>query len=104
MKGLVSGSLAICYSITLEDKFLSDINFISLSKIFSIIKEEKNIFFLGGFFEGLLVNRLFERQICAIHILESVQLNYISLIQSVLNKVIITTSKPKNQLSLLLNN
>jgi ribosomal protein L10 len=104
MRGKVSGSIAICYRSTSEHKFLSDINFVALSEVFSLFKREKNTFFLGGFFEGFLVNCLFERQVCALKTLDSVHLDYIFLIKSFLNKISLTISMPKNQLSLLLSN
>jgi ribosomal protein L10 len=98
------GSIAICYSSTSDPKFLGDINFVALSEVFFLIGKEKNTFFLGGFFEGSLVNSLFERQVCALKTLNFVHLEYIFLMESFLNKIILTTSTPKNQLSLLLSN
>tara|TARA_R110001592_G_scaffold150202_4_gene376003 strand:+ start:6678 stop:7238 length:561 start_codon:yes stop_codon:yes gene_type:complete len=113
LKGIVSGSLAICYSANennnentneVINKSTRDLNFTSLKNIFSIIKKEKNIFFLGGYYEGSLVNRLFEVKVCTLKEIESVNIEYISLIQNILTNFTRTTSKPKNQLSLLLSN
>lgn len=99
MKGTISGSLAICYS---TDKVPNSVNFVSLKEVFSIIKKEKNIFFIGGFYEGSLVNRLFEMKVCLLKNLVSVNIEYISLIQNILSNINKTISRPKNQLSLLL--
>ena len=109
LKGIVSGSLAVCYSVNeLSDinptKISNTLNFSSLNEVFSIIKKEKNIFFLGGFYEGSLVNRLFEVKISTLKNLESINIEYISLIQNILTNVTRITSKSKNQLSLLLSN
>jgi len=101
MKGILSGSLAICYS----DKEISkNTNFIKLKEIFSIIQKEKNIFFLGGFYEGVLVNRLFEIKVCSLNNIRSINIENICLIQNSLNNIIRILSKPKNQLSFLLSN
>jgi len=101
MKGIVSGSLAICYS---DNENLQSVNFTSLKEIFSIIKKEKNIFFLGGFFEGSLVNTLFEKKVCTLSNIKLVNIEYISLIQGILTNITRTTSQSKNQLSSLLTN
>jgi ribosomal protein L10 len=101
MRGIVSGSLAICYSV---NEVSSNVGFTSLKEVFSIIKKEKNIFFLGGFYEGSLINRLFEVKVCTLKSLDSVNLDYISLIQNILTNLNKITSKSKNQLSLLLSN
>jgi ribosomal protein L10 len=102
-RGIIFGSIAIYYSTTIKYNITNDTNFISLSEVFSITKKEKNIFFLGGFFKGSLVNRLFENQVVGLKNLESLHLEYIFLIQRVLNKVSIIISKPKNQLFSLLS-
>jgi len=104
MKGVVSGSLAICYNINeLSLKEPTTLDFKALKEVFSIIKKEKNIFFLGGFFDGSLVNSLFEIKVCTLKTLESVNIEYISLIQNILTNVTRIISKSKNQLSLILN-
>jgi len=107
LKGIVSGSLALCYSVNCcnnPTKISNKLNFSSLNEVFSIIKKEKNIFFLGGFYEGSLVNTLFEVKISKLKNLESINIEYISLIQNILTNLTRITSKSKNQLSLLLNN
>jgi len=101
MKGLISGSLAICYS---KGNTPTLLNFYSLKEIFSIIKKEKNVFFLGGFFEGSLVNCLFEKKVCALNDISSVNLEHVSLIQNISTNIIRTTSNSKNQLSFALSN
>ena len=52
MRGIFSGSLAICYN---EKTILKDFNFIKLKEVFSIIKKEKHIFFLGGFYKSFFI-------------------------------------------------
>jgi ribosomal protein L10 len=101
MKGIFSGTIGICYE---KEKNNQKFNFLNLKKVFSLLKKNKDIFFLGGFFKGNLVNRLFEQKICSLTDLKSVQLQQISLFQSIINNTIITTNLPKNELSFLLSN
>jgi ribosomal protein L10 len=100
MKGLLSGSLAICYNEENKGSF----NFSKLKEIFLIIKKQKNIFFLGGFFENSCINSLFELKISKLKDIKSLQLEQMFLIQNILEKVVKTTSISKNELSILLSN
>ena len=101
MKGIVTGSLAICYS---DNDVSKGINFISLKEVFSILKKEKNIFFLGGFYKGSLVNRLFELKVSLLSNIQSINIENLLLIQSPSNNIVSSLAKSKNQLSLILSN
>ena len=101
MKGILSGSLAICYS---NIDTSEGINFIKLKKVFSVLKKERNMFFLGAFYEGYLVNQLFELKVGTLKDIQSVNLETLSLTQSVSTNIIRTTSNSKNQLSFILSN
>jgi hypothetical protein len=75
-----------------------------LKEIFIIIKKQKNIFFLGVFFENKYINYLFELKISKLKDIKSLQLEQMFLIQNILEKVVKTTSISKNELSILLSN
>jgi ribosomal protein L10 len=94
------GSLAVFYS---ENYDYKGVNFISLKNVFAIFKREKNIYFIGGIYEGSFINCLFEKKLSSLKNLKIISIEYISLIQSSLTNIIQTTARPKNQLSSLLN-
>jgi hypothetical protein len=100
MKGVSSGSLAICYSI---NKVPCDVNFISLKEVFLIMQKEKSILFFGGLYKGSLVNRLFEAKLSTFKSLKTTNINYISVIQNILTDIPVTISNSKIKLSFLLS-
>ena len=99
MKGIFSGPLSVCYA-----KKGGPVDFISLKSVFSIVKKSKHTFFLGGLFEGALVNQLFETKVSSLSDLRSSNIEQISILQSILSNIIRTTSMSKNKLSFLLSN
>jgi ribosomal protein L10 len=101
MKGLISGSIAICYK--KEAIVNTPFNFLGLKEVFSVMRKSKYCFFLGGIYEGSLVNSLFEKKICDLKDKSSIDLEQLSLIQSAITNIIRTTSTSKNQLSFLLS-
>jgi ribosomal protein L10 len=100
LKGLVSGSLAICYN---KDKTEKSTNFTFLKDIFSFMQKKKNIFFLGGLLNGSFVNRLFEVKVCSLKDRQSINIEHVSLLQTILTNITRTTSIPKNHLSFLMS-
>jgi ribosomal protein L10 len=100
MKGVISGSLAICYNT--EEKF-NNISLISLKEIFSTVKKEKSIFFLGGIYQNSLVNSLLEVKLFDLKNLESVNAEYIFLIQDILIDFTKIILKSKNQFPIFLS-
>jgi len=98
MKGILSGPVTICYA-----KDGGPVDFMALKSVFSILKKSKNTFFLGGLFEGILVNKLFETKVSSLNEIRSSNIEQISILQSILSNIIRTTSISKNKLSFLLS-
>jgi len=99
LKGLFSGTLAICYP-----KKENTFDFINLKEVFLTIKKTKNTFFLGGLFEGIFINQLFESKVCSLKDKTSISLEQLSLIQNNLISLLSTISGNKNTLSYILAN
>lgn len=100
MKGVLSGSLIICYN---KDHSTS-LDFSNLKEVFNIMRKEKNSFFLGASYKGVLFNPLFEKKILSLKDIESVKIEYIMLIYNILNNINKNISISKNTLSYLLRN
>jgi ribosomal protein L10 len=98
LRGILSGSLAILYA-----KEPGSVDFLELKNAFSILEKSKNAFFLGGQFEGKLINNLFEKKVNSLEDQKTLQIQQVSILQGILTDIIKTTSHSKNTLSFILS-
>ena len=100
---LVSGSLAICYSTKNISKHTEDLLFTNMQKVFKLLKKNKNTILLGNLFNTSLNNVLFEKKVSSLKSLSATHMESLALVQNKANNFLAYLSKPKNELSLILD-
>ena len=100
MKGLISGSIGICYK---KNKEFQEFDFLSLQNIFKILKKNKKIFFIGGSFNKKFINVLFQNKVLSLTNKKSTHIEQILLIQNQLASLNTSLNIGKTNLSFLLS-
>jgi ribosomal protein L10 len=100
---LVSGSLAICYSTNNLSKHTEDSLFTNMQKVFKLLKKNNNTIFLGNLFNTSFNNVLFEKKVSSLKSLSATHMESLALVQNKANNFLAYLSKPKNELSLILD-